>query len=531
MQAQAGNRSDEYDVIVVGGGVGGCIMAARIAQFGVHPTNGEKLRVALFEWGPYHKGDSVRGYGIPSRRAAFDNLPFEVARRYTLPWGALGMIGGSTQWAGMIAHPPIPIDFEHWRAETGVNWTWEKFNLPLAEMYEMWHPYPEPPEVRTPGQQKFKQVALSLGYEVVEIGQAKMNCVRCGDCIGRVCKYDAKATPLVNYVPIAEREGVHFFPNTPIEKVVIEKKGARPVATGVVYRQDGELRQARAGKVVVSCGGTGTPLLLYRSGYGPREKVKGELLAENRNVGANVSTSIKTQNVQGLFEEATKHPDIGVHGVYGVEKVYGPHGYLHLFVAENFGDKEGQGTNPQDFVSNPLAPPFGREFKQFMKIASTHTGNLKIELSKNKLRGEIDAEGRTVFGAGGSAAGEGGESEGLITRAYLEKNHPETMEPLREAIEIAKKIMNGIGPPRKMAGDLEVPEQMRAGNWIGSCRAGESRENSVVNSDLESHDVDNLVICDGSVIPSQCRYNPSMPIATVSNYAWRRMVANHFSRG
>src|SRR5690242_18109218 len=118
MQTGSASGNEQYDVIVVGAGVGGCIVAARIAQFGVNPRNGEKLKVALFEWGPYHKGDPNRGYGIPSRRGSFDGMPNEIARRYMLPWGTLGMVGGATQWAGMIAFPPTPIDFEHWRAET-----------------------------------------------------------------------------------------------------------------------------------------------------------------------------------------------------------------------------------------------------------------------------------------------------------------------------------------------------------------------------------------------------------------------------
>ncbi len=42
-----------------------------------------------------------------------------------MPWGTLGMVGGSTHWAGMIAHPVEQIDFDHWRAETGVDWAWK----------------------------------------------------------------------------------------------------------------------------------------------------------------------------------------------------------------------------------------------------------------------------------------------------------------------------------------------------------------------------------------------------------------------
>ena len=80
--------------------------------------------------------------------------------------------------------------------------------------------------------------------------------------------------------------------------------------------------------------------------------------------------------------------------------------------------------------------------------------------------------------------------------------------------------MHSRGAPGPVRGESANPQS--------SCRAGASRENSVVNSDFESNDVDNLFICYGSVLPAQCRFNPSMPIAAVSAYAWRRIVANHF---
>src|SRR5689334_22907735 len=103
---QTGTSSAEtFDLIIVGAGIGGAIQAARIAQFGVNPKNGEKLKIALFEWGPYHKGDPIRGYGNPSRRASFDGMPFED-RRYWLPWGTPGLVGGAAMHAGLIAHPP-----------------------------------------------------------------------------------------------------------------------------------------------------------------------------------------------------------------------------------------------------------------------------------------------------------------------------------------------------------------------------------------------------------------------------------------
>lgn len=521
---QTSKSRSEFDVIVVGSGPGGSIVAARLAEFGVNQRNGEKLRVALFEWGPYHKGEPKRGYGIPERRAAFDGMPYELSRRYMLPWGTLGMVGGSTHWAGMIAHPPVEIDVEHWRAETGVDWTWEGFKEPLEEVYAMWHPYPEPAGIRSRGQEMFKAAAESLGHTVHEAAQAKLNCPRCGDCNGRVCKYDAKSTPLVNYIPIAERHGVQIFPQTPVEKVLIERRGARPVVTGVVARRDGRLEEVKSGAVVVACGYNGTPRLLFRSGYGPRDKVQGELLAENRNVGANLVCSVNARGIQMMFGEAIVHPDIGVHTVYHVERTDDT-GRHHLMVGESMGHREGTRAFPEDRVMYPFAPQYGTALKEYMRTCTTHIGHLRVELAKTALRGNIDGDGRVTFG--GNNVEE--EDRGGVHRQFLEAHHPRILATLREGREIAGQIARLLKPVRVEGLDA-LPDVFSTNHNHGTCRAGAARENSVVNSDLESHDVDRLFIADASTIPFQCAANPGMPTAAICSYGWRRIVAKHFTR-
>ena len=46
------SRTAVYDLMVFGAAGAGCVLVARIAEQGVHPRTGERLRVALVEAGP-----------------------------------------------------------------------------------------------------------------------------------------------------------------------------------------------------------------------------------------------------------------------------------------------------------------------------------------------------------------------------------------------------------------------------------------------------------------------------------------------
>ncbi len=56
----------QYDLIVVGSGTAGAIVAARVAERGINPRTGDRLRIGLIEAGPQlFEGDRSAGYGHP----------------------------------------------------------------------------------------------------------------------------------------------------------------------------------------------------------------------------------------------------------------------------------------------------------------------------------------------------------------------------------------------------------------------------------------------------------------------------------
>ncbi len=64
---------------------------------------------------------------------------------------------------------------------------------------------------------------------------------------------------------------------------------------------------------------------------------------------------------------------------------------------------------------------------------------------------------------------------------------------------------------------------------LGTCRAGTDPRTSVTDPRFRAHEVDNLFICDGSVIPRTGTGNSGMVVATAATFAAQRMGQDHFS--
>ena len=106
----------------------------------------------------------------------------------------------------------------------------------------------------------------------------------------------------------------------------------------------------------------------------------------------------------------------------------------------------------------------------------------------------------------------------------------------------AKAWRDGVNYPRyrellKKMGAREIlgmdqPIRIRhLSTFVGSCIVGTDRNNSVVNPHFESHDIEGLFICDGSVVPRAASQGYAGTVATVALFAASRIVDRHFKRG
>lgn len=107
-----------------------------------------------------------------------------------------------------------------------------------------------------------------------------------------------------------------------------------------------------------------------------------------------------------------------------------------------------------------------------------------------------------------------------------------TIRRAKEALEIAREVLQKVGARKITSIDIPIPitRETRGSHRVSSCRAGTDPKTSVVNPNFESHDVDNLLICDASVIPRVTTGNPGTHQAAVTVFAAARMVESRFQR-
>ena len=191
----------------------------------------------------------------------------------------------------LIEHTLKPQDImrivydAHDEVFNGVDWTEENLKEAVEEIRQEFNIHHYPDEVDTPGNRLFVQVAKRMGYEPRRQWGARRNCLHCDYCNSpRMCRYDSRASTLATYVPKAEEHGVDIIPDTLVEKILIDVKGERGVARGLVCQAGGTRYQMTAEKIMICCGIRRTALLLMHSGYGPSDWRRNPILVENPNV-------------------------------------------------------------------------------------------------------------------------------------------------------------------------------------------------------------------------------------------------------
>ncbi|MBV9804801.1 MAG: GMC family oxidoreductase [Solirubrobacterales bacterium] len=473
---------ERFDLIVVGSGAGGGVVAGELADSGAS--------VLLLEAGPH--------------RTAADFVRWEARANHEIWWPPAfaepvagdepplimfrgRCVGGTTSINTKVALRPSAQDYEKWHAAAGLQGEGgEPFGEPdlLAHLERVEQRLGV--RERTDWQQCVKSVMpgfAALGAELEPVtSYTDSNCMRCGSCL-QGCPTNAGKSTLNTYIHPAWVDGrLELRAGCPVRRVMIEDRGGGSEAVGVEYLgSDGELHRVGAGVVVVAAGTLATPQLLLRSGV--REagggSPSGELIG--RHVGFHPA-----RLVEGLFDQ-----------VQDAHMVYPITAHCMNFQRDEDGGFVVEAATIQDPIGFATAlsdergmPLWGEELSRALRSYRYYTGLLTMVSDQNHGTAWVDEEGRD--------------------RYSFQWNERERVQ-IDSSLQFAREVLLAAGARRVFqTGVLSTHVQ-------GGCRMGSDPDRSVVDAHGECHAVRRLFVGDGSVVPRTLSVNPSLTIMALGS--------------
>jgi choline dehydrogenase-like flavoprotein len=256
-------RSDLYErceVLVVGSGPGGAVVAKELAERG-HDV------ILLEEGPPVGRREFTQEAGEAMQRLLREGGSRAARGSLAMPtMQAVVLGGGSVINSAICARPPAWI-FDKWADRTGTSLTRAELDPHFARVEAQLGVAPTPDEVQGERNLRFKRGCEALGMSVEPIWRNVRGCKGSGECFTG-CRNGAKRSTDVSYVPAALRAGARVYTSVRVERVVADGRivtGVRGRVVEPFTRKVHGHARFDADLVVLAAGCMATPILLQKS--------------------------------------------------------------------------------------------------------------------------------------------------------------------------------------------------------------------------------------------------------------------------
>ena len=481
----------EADVVVVGSGAGGGVIAGTLATAG--------LKVVVLEAAGYFNEADFTQLEIPAYQQMYwRGGPTPTADHNVSLQAGTSLGGGTTiNWTNCLR----TYDWvrEQWAREHGLEGVdTAEYDRHLDHVLERIGATPDLSDLNGP-QQRLKEGCEALGWStraIIRNADPEKYSPDTAGYIGFGDQSGSKLSTEKTFLRDAVDHGAEVLVRARAMKVIVE--GGRAAGVEAVY--EGAVPfTVRAPRVVVACGALESPALLLRSGIGG--PAAGQYLR--------------------------LHPCIAVFGQYG-EDQRAWWGAPHTFLSDEFADLgDGYGflieATQYTTALGASALPWtsGAEHKEL--LADFKLGASFIALTRDHGHGHVTVD------ANGEALPFYSVEDPVDVRSIL--TGVEKIVRLHHAAGARQIFSLAGGLPRWRVGDSlddfiaraqRVP--LRAGghklfsaHQMGSCRMGTDPATSVANPWGELHDTPGVYIGDGSAFPTPSGTNPMVSIMALAH--------------